>query len=143
MSANEIEITDERIDKLPKWAADHIKRLERRVEDAEKARINYADDQTPSPIWHEDYQVCDRDARQRRGGYRSSKIYVQSREICAEYAGVFVRLFCRPDRYDGEESGQIDLSWGSGDQGALDDVVFRPSSFNKAELLSLDNARRR
>lgn len=70
----------EKVAKLPKWAQEHIKNLDRALEATERALQEYVDEQTPSPIEVSDV-VCG-------SRTRSVKRYVQATSIKVTSAGV-------------------------------------------------------
>jgi hypothetical protein len=111
----------QRIVKLPKWAQDHITRLERRADGAENLLSEYVDDQTPSKVWHEDLLA-------------GSKQYVQTRKVIIEHADVILEV----NTYDDD---RIQLTWRpSGEGYHHGDICFIPTSYQQARLVNPKNA---
>lgn len=77
--------TTEQIAKLPKWAQDHIARIERRRADAVRQLEEYCDTVTPSPIKFDNWRIND-----------GEKVkYIQADEITfqlAERRSISVRI---------------------------------------------------
>ena len=120
--------SQEQIDKLPKWATEHIKDLTRRTLTAEKKFTEYTDSQTPSDIYHGDH-ICIGDSSP-----QSHRRYVQSDKISIEYHNVLLNIYLRP------EEKFIDLQWSMSDH-LTGDVAMIPVSFNKVKLISKKNMR--
>jgi hypothetical protein len=114
------------ITKLPKWAQEHIKGIARQRDAAVRALNEYVDNQTPSPIFVDDY-VCTGEGR----GSSSKRRYVQGNNLTIEHQGVRLYITLR-DR-------QIDLQWGNGV--GIGEVALIPSSFQIARLVSKENMR--
>lgn len=114
-------MTDARIAKLPKWAQEHIVKLGRRADEAEKTLSGYEDDQTPSKVWHGDLR-------------NDSKHFVQTSRITVEHADVILEV----NMY---EDDRIRLSWRpSGEGYHHGDICFIPSSYQQARLVNPKNA---
>ena len=109
------------IDKLPKWAQEHIENIERERGVAVRALNKYVDGQTPSPISVMEMECTG------EGGKPSFKTrYIQGHRISINHEGVELNIILR--------DGQIDLSWGG--PSPLTDVALIPSSYQQAGLVS-------
>jgi hypothetical protein len=107
-------------ERLPKWAQEEMRTLERQRDCAVKALERFCDNQTESPIYWDDL-VCIQD-----GGPKSVRQYVQARSITVEHADVTIAVRL------GERC--ITLQWG-GDKYSLDEVAFIPEAFQSARLV--------
>ncbi len=87
--------TPEQIEKLPKWAQDHVKDLERRRDDALSALQHHLGKQYVTPFFFEDM------VREAEGnGYKNHRIYLGERwerGIGVEFGGVRLSITCRGD----------------------------------------------
>lgn len=110
------------IDKLPKWAKEHISNLERSRDAAVRALRDYTDDQTPAPFSVSDY-VSDNLS----GGPTFHKRYVQTHTMEVNHAGVELRIVLR--------DGCIDLQWNAEDDRQRDLMVMQPRSMNSVWLM--------
>jgi len=119
--------TPEQLEKLPKWAQEYIKDLDRRMIVAERTLKEYTDSQTVSKIFYDDI-VC-------VGGGSPAILrrYVQSQNIEINHAGVGLRA-----SIFGQES--IELSW-SNELRGLSEVAMIPLSFGKLKLVTRENMR--
>lgn len=121
------EVTGQRILKLPVWAQDHIKELERERETAIRALNEYVDGQTESPIYYDD-MVSTGEER----GPSSKRVYVQSRNIEIAHGGVHLEVDLRGE--------VIAIKWEDANK-AMANVAFVPTSFHAASLISKENMR--
>jgi hypothetical protein len=111
--------------KLPKWAQEHIEKIERERDQAIKALNEYVDNQTVSPFYVEDYVST---GEERGPSYKRS--YIQTHKMTIEHEGVELNVLLR--------EGYIDLQW-NGMKYHLDIVAFVPTSFQSAKLVSKEN----
>lgn len=116
------EPTEEQLLKLPKWAQDHIARLERQRNDAIKERTEYLDAQTPAPFY-EEYV----------GASLKERRYIQASTLVCEWRGVKLRI----DAHDyGNRGCGISLHW----SGIKDrEVALIPGSHQQARLVSKED----
>lgn len=121
--------TPEQIEKLPKWAQEYIKDLERERFVAVRSLNEAVDKSTPTPFYYED-SPCTGE----KPGPNSKRFYVQTNWIYVEHAGVTLQIIVRPDR------PEIDLSWSAVNR-AIGDVGLIPSSYQSARLVAKDNMR--
>jgi hypothetical protein len=115
------------INKLPKWAQEHIKKLERERDTAINTLKDYCNHKKPSPIYTEDL-VCIGEKK----GPSSIRNYIQTYKITINHQGIELNIICR-------EEG-IDMSWGDG-KFRTKDVAFIPWSHQQAYLVSKENMR--
>lgn len=120
--------TPEQIAKLPKWAQEYVKDLERRVVIAERTLKKYTDTQTPSEFYIDDLLCIG------NGTPQVSRKYVQTHRITAERDGVKVDLLLRLN-----EPG-IEVSWSTSDR-MTGEIAMIPFSFQKIKLVSKNDMR--
>lgn len=122
--------TPEQIAKLPKWAQDHIKDVERERFVAVRALNEFCDTQTKSQFYTEE-SVCSGE----RQGPSTKRKYIQAIAIIAAWRGVELRV----DANDYGQSGPgIRLSWNATDGG---DVALIPYSHNSMRLVQTEDMR--
>lgn len=119
-----------RIETLPKWAQEHIRDLERARDVAVAVKNKMVDEQTPSPIYVDDWSTTP-----------SVKRYVQCKHnnLVIEHAGVRADiLLARKD--DGQRLFGIDITY-SGSIHSLSHfpVVLMPRSIGNIQLVHKDN----
>lgn len=112
---------------LPKWAQELIAQLKNRAAHARHALNKFQDEQTPSPIFIEDYVCTDE-----KKGPTLKRKYLQSHKIQIKYEGVWLEIILR--------DGYIDVHWGDPD-GLPNDVAMIPYSYQQIKLVSRDNMR--
>ena len=120
------------VTKLPKWAQEHIRDLERQREAAVTALNRALDAQTPGPFYYDDnVLIGDRQGPSRK------RIYFAQHEwsICCEHAGLILRVTARRDREE-----VIGLQWGLVDW-STKDVAMVPVSHNAVRLVAQENMR--
>lgn len=119
-------LTPEQLAKLPRWAQEHIKDVERERDSAQALNKRFEDTQTPSPFFVDDWTVSP-----------TVKRYVQSPidRLCVEYAGVHLEIFlARPD--DGQRLHGIELSYSGGSA-----IALMPRSISCIQLVNKANLR--
>ena len=119
-----------RAETLPKWAREYIRSVEYQRDEAWKALRSSLDAETLSPVTYEKHVT------QPDGAHKTVRFNVQSRSVEVDYAGVFLRMLCRPDAVRSGDA--IDLQWTISKAGAIstEDVIFQPRSFQSAYLFS-------
>ena len=115
--------------KLPKWAQDHIRTLERQRDAAVQALNEHLDSQTEAPFYFEDHVSTGESNK------FFKRFYVQTHKITVEWAGVELNILLRPS------DNVIDLRWNGIKGSRLQHVAFVPKSFQSAELISKENMR--
>lgn len=114
------------IEKLPKWARDAFKALERERFCAIRELREWVNDQTPGPVMIDEY-LCDGSVQ---GPVRMTR-YVQTKGLRIEWQGVRLDITLRGDS-SMHENG-IQLQWGTLDS-RLRAASFIPSSYQSAML---------
>lgn len=120
------------IAKLPKWAREHIKKIERERDTAIRALNEYCNKQTPSPFRVED----NIGTGEKLGGSKKVR-YIQTHSIIVENEGVQLRILVRTYQ---REHKEIELQWGKPNY-ATGEVAFIPTTFQAAKLVSKENMR--
>lgn len=115
------------IHKLPKWAQQHIKDLERRLDVAKRKLDEYTNDQSPDKFYVQDF-LCDENPP------RSVTHHIQGSSISCKHAGVMLRVLCREGR---SQCGRphIDITYTTEDEHPIQEVVLQPYSFNAIRLM--------
>ena len=111
--------------KLPVWAQEEIRNLERERDNAIKALNDALNHQTESPIFYWDYVSTGENQ-----GPTQKTFYIQTRRIEINHAGVEVSILLRDDH--------IYISWGGHNR---KDAAFIPSSYQAAHIVSKENMR--
>jgi len=83
------------ISKLPKWAQEHITRLERQRDEAKKEREDFLNAQKPSAFYEETSHMLEQ------------RNYIQTNRMTCEYDGVKLEIIA----YSGQYGPGIRLSW--------------------------------
>ncbi len=120
-------MTDPRIEKLPKWAQDHIADIQRQRDVSVRELNEYIDKQTPSPFFV-DEMVCTGEET----GPTVKRNYIQTRRVSVEHAGVSLDVYIRDE--------VIELTWGDGEY-RNGDVAMIPVSRQQVHLKSQENMR--
>lgn len=125
--------TEEQMAKLPKWAQDHIKTLERERETAVAALLRHTDEQTPSPI-----SIPTMECIGVTQGPSQLVRYIQP-GLGTEFSWEGVKL--RVSLADGRSRDKgITLQWESERRG-LEHVCMLPLSFQQVQLIAKENMR--
>ncbi len=114
------------IEKLPKWAQEHIKDLNRQRDVAIRALNEYCDKQTESKFYIDESEFTGESV-----GPTSKRRYIQTRKIYIEHASVLLTVIIR--------EGEIDIGWSNINHHG--DVAFMPSSYMQARLVAKENMR--
>jgi len=117
--------TPEQIEKLPKWAQEHIKDLDRRAFVSERSLREYRDSLTPSEFFVEEY---DADLK------KMVRKYVQTNKIAVERNKIHLEIILRQD-----ENG-IDVTWWSEDR-LTREIALVPKGFNSISIVGKDQMR--
>ncbi len=115
--------TPEQLAKLPKWAAEYIKEIERQRETAISALNEYTDNQTVSPLFADELECLE------AGSPRHIIRYFQGREIQAKFMGVHVRMYLCETRK------RIEIQYSREDD-RTGDVCLQPSSHQSFSLIA-------
>ena len=114
----------DKIEKLPKWAQDHIKKIERERDAAQAVLKKAIDEQTPSPVYVDEWNVTPRVRR---------NVQTTSNRVCFDYKNVHLEVFLPYDG-DGQREEGIELTFGL-IEGRGQAVVF-PSGYGKLAIIS-------
>jgi hypothetical protein len=123
---SQVGIMKEKIKKLPKWAQEIIRNLERERAEAINTLNRYVDDQTESPFYSDD-SVSTGETQ----GPTTKRKYFQAYRMNIKHNGVSLGITLRDN---------IELKW-EDDNRDLKEVAFVPTSFQTAELVSKENMR--
>lgn len=119
--------TQEQIEKLPKWAQEYIRDVERQRETAVLALNTYCDEQTPAPLHVEELECT---GEERGPSFKTR--YIQGRRIAATWQGVNLYIYLADDC--------IELKW-EGQRRSLDECAFIPYSFQAARIKAIAGAK--
>lgn len=114
--------TPEQLEKLPKWAQEHIKNLDRRMVVAERTLQEFNDNQTPSKFYYDDY-VC-----VGGGSPQYVRRYVQTTKMTVEHADVQVDVLVR-----GGEN-EIEISWSDLNR-FVREIAMVPKSYQQIKII--------
>lgn len=131
MKAESMTEQDIKISKLPKWAQEHIKRLDSERFVAVRALNEYLDDQTESPFRYWDY-ICLGEGEARSPTLTTR--FVQTRKMEVRWAGVELTVLIRPDQKE------LDLQW-CAMGGGIREIAMVPTSFGSVRLKAKENMR--
>lgn len=120
----ELTVITEKIAKLPKWAQEHIKDLNRQRAVAVRALDKFVDSNTESCIYAEEL-VCIKD-----GGPSRKRNYIQSHRVTIQRGGVTLEILL-PTSREG-----IELSWDS-IRHRSEPIGIIPVSYNSMRLPDL------
>jgi len=131
MGTPNTQITEEQFKRLPKYAQEYIRDLERERETALKVMRKLEDDQTPTKVWESDFESLG----ERKGPTEVIR-YFDCDRLEIESAGVRLSI---GGLWDDKE---ITLSWRPAGEGhPLGDVLFIPTSYQQAKFVALENGR--
>ena len=120
----------EKIQKLPKWAQEYIKDLERSVKSVKDDLEKFADDQTESNFYIQELeQLTDQDGKTENVWVRR---YIQGHRMNVDFGGVRLSILLRADGSGGVEDS-IELSWSAHDRIAAP-ANFQPMAFQQARI---------
>ena len=111
--------------KLPKWAQDYIKTLQRERQAAVDSLNQYLDNQSPSSFF-----ILDLVSTGEKVGPSFKQRFIQTHNMEVVHDGVYLRIVLR--------KGQIDLQWRDADEHHRE-VALIPSSYMSARLVSKEN----
>lgn len=110
------------IEKLPKWAQEHIEKLSRERDVAIRALNQYVDNQTPSEFYIDEMECTGEEQ-----GATTKKRYIQTYRMNVKHKDVHLSIMLR--------DSQIELQWGS-DKFVREEVAFIPQSHMSAKLVN-------
>lgn len=117
-------------DKLPKYAREHIRDIERERDVAIRALNECLDNQTESPIFITDL-ICTGEEQ----GPTFKTRYIQGHRITIRHAGIEADIVLRPQDVADSNKGAIDIQYQS--MSHKESAVLAPVSRNKIHLYSL------
>ena len=117
-------MTTEQLNKLPKWAQDHIESIQRQRDQAVKALNEVAGNQSPSPFSYTRHDCTS------TGGPTFRKFTIQADTLIVNWLGIELRV----DAHDyGNQGKGIRLQWTGEHQ--TEDVAMIPSSYQAVALV--------
>lgn len=122
------QVTEEQLQKLPKWANELIRTLGRERGVAIQKLHQFIDTQSPSCFYHDDL-TCTGEQQ----GPSIYKHFVQTCRIVVEHKGVRLEVVAL-------DKDNITLRWDTPDR-ASSHVALIPISFQSAELVTKENMR--
>jgi hypothetical protein len=128
-------MSDPRIEKLPKWAQDEFRSLQRERDTAVRKLQEYEDAQTESPI---SYTSLVSDGAADVGPSIRTRYINGTNKIEFEHKGVHLRVMLTeecPSRSDG-----IHVSWSVG-QNSVGEIAMIPDGFQSIRLVARENMR--
>lgn len=125
------EPTPEQLAKLPKWARDHISRLEYYRRQAVQALRKFQDEQKPSAFSTVDYLSLGEEP-----GHENVRRFIQTDSVQVEHRGVCLDVCIR----DGGQNGPgIHLQWSAAPRCSMREVAFIPRVHQTAVLKSVED----
>jgi len=122
------------IGKLPKWARDHIHKLDRERVLAVRSLNEFKDSQTVSPIYYDD-AVCTGE----QAGPAFKRRYLQTNKLDIEYEGVKLSILLSSPEDNARDLG-IHLSWSqAGPQRLSGMIAMVPRGYQSVCLISPRN----
>lgn len=125
--------TPDQIQKLPKWAQEHLRDLSRQREEAVRTLNKLIDEQTPSKFSIEAHPCLGENP-----GPSFKTRYIQTDHIKVAHAEVELHVLIRDNGDNG--SGRICLQWND-PRRTCGDIQMKPVSFQSIELQSKENMR--
>jgi hypothetical protein len=125
-------MSDDKIAKLPKWAQDMFRDLQREREVAIRALNEWTDNQTPSPVFIDELECLGEEKTERGSPPSRKRRYVQTHRIQIEWAGVVLDVHLRDEG--------IALQWGTLDR-SMAEVSMVPRSYQQVTLMTKDKMR--
>ena len=124
---------ESKIERLPKWAQDHIRDLERQRNAAIRTLNETLDKQTPGPFFYDDMPCTGEGGAD---GPVFKRIYIQAGwRIQCEHAGVLLSITVPPD---GRK--EIRLQWMTPEMSSRD-IALIPESYCAARLVAKEGMR--
>ena len=117
--------------KLPKWAQEHIGKIERERDVAVRALNAFCDEQTKSPYYVDDH-IC---TGEEQGPVVKTR-YIQTHKMTVSYCGVELNILTRT--FSNEK--RIELQWNATDIRTRE-VAFIPTSYQAGYLVAKEHMR--
>ena len=115
---------NDKIEKLPKWAQEHIADLQRQRDVVVRTLNEHCDNQTPSPFYS-DEMICNGESQ----GPSCKRMYFQAYKMEVEHAGIVLRISTHNE-------GKIGLQWGKSDR-LHNGVALIPTSHMAVNLIPI------
>jgi hypothetical protein len=128
-------MSDSRIEKLPKWAQDEFRSLQRERDTAVRKLQEYEDSQTESPI---SYTSLVSDGAADVGPTIRTRYINGTNKIEFEHRGVHLRVMLTES--GSHHSDGIWLQWGNNIMG---DIAMIPDGYQSVRLIANENMRKR
>lgn len=113
------EPTKDKIAKLPMWAQDHIRNLQRALDVSKQQMTDFCDSQSPSLIWYEEL-VCDAVS----GGPSHRRVYLQTHRV----------VFGNDSQRDKTMTVAIDMDNADVYQITAGEMQIKPRAYNSIEI---------
>lgn len=123
------------IEKLPKWAQEHIKNLQRERDVAVRELNEWVDSQTISPIFIEEHTCIGEQC-----GPSLKRRYIQGYKVEFEWSGIHLTTLLA-DPSDGQRNGGICLSWREAGRSVTTRIALIPTGFQQVELVTKEKMR--
>lgn len=115
---------EEKINKLPRWAKEHIRHIEGERDEAKATLKKFLDDQTKSPFYTTEFGGFDQEFKTR---------YVQGHTVNLNHAGVHLIVTARNLWSPTRDSDVISVRWASIHRFERS-VICQPTGFQQIEL---------
>lgn len=119
-------MSDEQLNKLPKWAQEEFRNLQRERDLAVRQMNAITNQQTESPIYCDDY-VCSGEQQ----GPTCKRRFFQGKRVTINWEGVKLEIYCSDGT--GQRHRGIQLSWCQADMHG--DVALIPEGYMQARLI--------
>jgi len=124
--------TPEQIERLPKWAQSHIKRLDRQRRTAITGLERFQDSDEPTPVSYEQFLHLD-DILHLDDKCQFIARHIDTHEVHFVHNGASLTVRVP----DADEHRGIELSWGPEGGHGLGDMCFTPTSYQQARITNL------
>ena len=115
------------IEKLPKWAKEHITQLERQRDSAVQKLNEMCNSQTPSPIYVDDWTFTGEGV-----GQATKRQYIQADNVTFDYVGIVLEVTCFDDN--------MKLQWHD-QRHSMNEIALIPESYQQCRLVARANMR--
>lgn len=121
------------ITKLPKWAQEHIRKIERERETAVDALNKYVDSQTPSA-----FSIQELECTGENPAPSFKTRYISTNRMTITHRGIELNIYITDG--DRSRSPGIHLQWSATKRG-MSEVAMVPTSFNAVALITKEDMR--
>lgn len=130
MGKQRVPVEERDLTKLPQWAQEHIRALERQRDDVILVLNRTIDQQSPSGIFYDESPCTGENP-----GPTFKRVYVHASQLNFEHAGVGLRVYLP------HHGKHVELQWYAGEWGVVDEVAFVPQGFQCARLVARQHMR--